>query len=179
MKLSFTSLHTATNSWRIFMAVATFLEKRALKILCEKKKRKKKYINSKSQFSVTGDFDHLAHKTISLFRFRQNTLYIILLYFILIFFLIRKQRFTVTTPPILRVNVIKKKKNFFACWPMICVAQIPNSWFNTFGWESNAWLGTNHLTLPVFTPDFSRYPFRAGSTLAELTGSNHWPTHTN
>jgi hypothetical protein len=27
----------------------------------------------------------------------------------------------------------------------------------------------------VFPPDFSRYPFRAGSTLAELTGSHHWP----
>jgi hypothetical protein len=66
-------------------------------------------------------------------------------------------------------------RNFFACWPKVCVAQVPIPWFDAFGRECNVLLGQIIWRFSCFPPDFSRYPFRAGSTLAELTWSHHWP----
>jgi len=47
------------------------------------------------------------------------------------------------------------KKNFFAGWPMVCIAQVPISWFIAFGRECYAWLGANHPTLPMFSSQIS------------------------
>jgi len=76
----------------------------------------------------------------------------------------------------LRISLKLKLKTFLGSglWSVLCWYRSPDS-VALFGSAMRGW---RHVIqrFPCFLPDLSRCPSIAGSTLAELIGSHHWPS---